>query len=68
MEKKIGLFIAISLFILNVRIVIQPEYDHYVIGHNLDNTSVVFSSKGVNAIWLGDEMYVPGTKEDYENL
>jgi len=73
MKKKIILFIALSLIILNIRIVWQPEYDHYVIGNNLDDTCIIFGLKkgefyGIHTIWIHNTCFISTSQEIYDNI
>jgi len=73
MKKKIALFIALSLIILNIRIVCQPDFDHYVIGNNLDNTCIIFGLEkgeyyGIHTVWIHNTCFIPAPQELYNNI
>lgn len=57
-KKHIVIMVLLSLFVLNLRVVVQPEYDHYVIGIRYPNACLVFSAARINCIVVGEHMYV----------
>jgi hypothetical protein len=73
--KRFALFFIISVIILNIRIVWQPQYDHYVLGINSSETAITFSSEGIHSVWLHGIGFIPDkngwremTQFEYDNI
>lgn len=50
-------------------IVDQPEYDHKVRTQNVEVIMVFnYNEDTIKCIWIEDKLFLPATKEDYENL
>ncbi|MDR1884256.1 MAG: hypothetical protein LBR26_15970 [Prevotella sp.] len=59
--------IVVAAIAANTRLVIQPDYNHYVIGSRLGDISICADSKRINAIWIGDRLFTVND-EIYKNL
>ena len=75
--KRLWILLIVIVFILNTRLVIQPEYDHYVIGSHIPDINLVFTGPSTDteykegesvclrSIWIGDRLFIETDYGDF---
>lgn len=63
------IYVIVQLLLLPKTTVYQPEYDHKVKIQNVEATMIFnYNEDTIKCIWIEDKLFLPATKEDYENL